>query len=379
MTAGSLTWDRILAWRLRRQLLDPVGTPDALSVVRALCGVQAQVPSAAELAVAVRQDPPTPDGLAEALAARTVLRTWAMRGTLHVLAPEDAGAFLSLVGAVRTWEQPAWQRNFGAGPEEVALLARTVTEVLDGRVLERDELIEEVAARAGHRELDEHLRSGWGALLKPLAWMGLLCNGPSRGNRVTFTSPRSWLPDWSGIPEPAAAARIAIPAYLGAYGPARPETFDAWLTRGRSRKTQLRRWFGELEQDGVLTAVDVEGESAYARAADVDELRDTPPSSTVRLLPGFDQAVLGPGTGDTRIVSPQRRSAVSQAAGWIAPVVLRGGRVIGVWKADREDIRIRLFAEEEAGAAVSDARLVDEATRISAGLGRQATVTVSRD
>lgn len=253
MTARSLTWDRILAWRLRRQLLDPVGTPDALSVVRALCGVQAQVPSAAELAVAVRQDPPTPDGLAEALAEALALRTWAMRGTLHVLAPEDAGAFLSLVGAVRTWEQPAWQRNFGAGPEEVALLARTVTEVLDGRVLERDELIEEVAARAGHRELDEHLRSGWGALLKPLAWMGLLCNGPSRGNRVTFTSPRSWLPDWSGIPEPAAAARIAIPAYLGAYGPARPETFDAWLTRGRSRKTQLRRWFGELEQDGVLT------------------------------------------------------------------------------------------------------------------------------
>jgi hypothetical protein len=129
----------------------------------------------------------------------------------------------------------------------------------------------------------------------------------------------------------------------------------------------------------VLTAVDVEGESAYARAADVDELRDTPPSSTVRLLPGFDQAVLGPGTGDTRIVSPQRRSDISKAAGWIAPVVLRGGRVIGVWEADREDIRIRLFAEEEAGAAVSDARLVDEATRISAGLGRQATVTVSRD
>ena len=49
--------------------------------------------------------------------------------------------------------------------------------------------------------------------------MGLLCNGPSRGNRVTFTSPQSWLTDWTGVPEPDVAARTAIPAYLGTYGP----------------------------------------------------------------------------------------------------------------------------------------------------------------
>ena len=55
-----VTWDRALAWRLRRQLLDPIGSVSAPAVVRALCGVQAQVPSAAELAVAVRQAPPLP-------------------------------------------------------------------------------------------------------------------------------------------------------------------------------------------------------------------------------------------------------------------------------------------------------------------------------
>ena len=63
-------------------------------------------------------------------------------------------------------------------PEEIALLAATVTEVLDGRVLERDELIEEVAAPAGHRELDEHLRSGWGALLG--RWRGWDCCATAR-------------------------------------------------------------------------------------------------------------------------------------------------------------------------------------------------------
>jgi hypothetical protein len=103
MTPRSLTWDRALAWRLRRQLLDPIGSVSAPAIVRALCGVQAQVPSAAELAVAVRQAPPQAGSLAGALTDRTVFRTWAMRGTLHVLAPDHAGAFLSLVGAIRTW------------------------------------------------------------------------------------------------------------------------------------------------------------------------------------------------------------------------------------------------------------------------------------
>jgi hypothetical protein len=52
------TWPQILAWRMRRQLLDPVGQADAPDVVRRLCGVQAQVPAAAALAIGVRQADP---------------------------------------------------------------------------------------------------------------------------------------------------------------------------------------------------------------------------------------------------------------------------------------------------------------------------------
>lgn len=371
MRDASLTWAGVLAWRLRRQLLDPVGSLDVPSTVAALCGVQAQVSSSAELAVAVRRHPPQPDALAGALDERRVFRTWAMRGTLHVLVPAQAGPLLALVAAVRTWEQPAWQRTFKVGPEEMTLLAATVTETLDGRILEREELIEEVAARAGHRDLDEHLRSGWGALLKPLAWMGLLCNGPSRGNRVTFTSPRSWLPDWSDPPPPDVAAQVAIPAYLAAYGPASPATFDAWLTRGRSRKAQLRGWFSELEREGVLGVVDVEGEPGYVRRADLEELRETPPSATLRLLPGFDQAVLGPGTADPRIISPHRRRDVSKTAGWISPVVVQGGRVIGVWEiesqGEKDLVAVRLFAEE---AGPDEAQIQGEVARLSACLAR---------
>jgi hypothetical protein len=342
---GVLRWDRILGWRMRRQLLDPVGQLDVPATVRATCGIQAQVASAAELAVALRRDPPVPDAASTALNHRALLRTWAMRGTLHLLAPQDAAAYLSLVGAVRTWERPAWQRSFGLSAAEIELLAEAVTDILDGRVVEREELIDEIAARSGSRHLDEHLRSGWGAVLKPLAVMGLLCNGPSRGTRVTFTSPRSWVENWSGVPAPAEAARVVIPAYLRAYGPAQLETFDAWLTRGRSRKSDLRAWFDMLTEEGVLTTVEVEDETKpfYAVAAELEELNDARPSDALRLLGGFDQYVLGPGTADTRIVPAEQRAFVSKTAGWIAPVVVKRGRVIGTWSFERDAILVALF------------------------------------
>jgi hypothetical protein len=59
--------------------------------------------------------------------------------------------------------------------------------------------------------LEEQLRSGWGAVLKPLAWQGYLCYGPNRANLVTFTRPDTWLPSWTGLPEPDRAASVVIP------------------------------------------------------------------------------------------------------------------------------------------------------------------------
>ena len=70
----TLTWEQVLAWRLRRQLLDPRGGVDAVGVVGRLCGVQAQVASAAELAVAVRQADPAPGALAAALGERRLVK-----------------------------------------------------------------------------------------------------------------------------------------------------------------------------------------------------------------------------------------------------------------------------------------------------------------
>src|SRR5438034_9461394 len=267
--AAKISWKQALAWRMRRQLLDPVGDESAVGVVRRLCAVQAQVASFAELCVRVRRTRSKPGDVGRALSDGRLIKTWAMRGTLHLLTPEDAGTFLSLIAAGRSWERPAWERYFGLSPKQFEALREIIREALDGKVLTREELISAVVARRRFGHVGDAMRSGWGTLFKPSAWQGDLCFGPSKGNRATFTSPKAASSRWAGVPDPDTAAALAIASYLKAYGPATAERFGFWIGSGRIGKRRIRDWFKALGPR--LAEVDVEGEQAYVLAEDLDD------------------------------------------------------------------------------------------------------------
>jgi hypothetical protein len=371
--AASVSWRQALAWRLRRHLLEPVGDLPVEAVVERLCGVQTQVASSAELAIRIRRADSQPGDVAKALADGRVIKTWAMRGSLHLLAPPDGARFLALMASGRSWERPSWQRYFGVTPRQIEALRAAAREALDSRELTREQLIAAVTARRGLKHIGEALGSGWGTLLKPLAWQGDLCFGPSRGNRVTFMRPEAASARWVGVPDAQEAAPEAIVAYLRAFGPATAETFGQWLSGGWFGKTQLRTWFAAL--GNRVAEVEVDGEPMSVAAEDLDELATTKPSRVVRLHAGFDQWVLGPGTGDTRVIPPGRRAAVSRTAGWISPVVTVGGVVSGTWSLDGDALLIEWFREmtERPRAAIEA-----EVDRLGAIVGRnlQATVRV---
>lgn len=89
-------------WRLARGGLAAGGAashaPDA---VRAVCGIHAQVMSAGELALAVRVPKLARDAVGDLLWNKRLLaKTWAMRGTLHLLAADDLPAFTGAVAAI---------------------------------------------------------------------------------------------------------------------------------------------------------------------------------------------------------------------------------------------------------------------------------------
>jgi len=367
-----ITWQQALAWRMRRHLLDPVSRLSVAGVVRRLCGVQAQVASFAELAIRVRREASRPGEVSRALSEGRLIKTWAMRGTLHLLTPEEAGAFLSLIAAGRSWELPSWQRYFGMTSKHWDVFRPVVREALDGKVLTREELITAVTKRRGLKHVGEALRSGWGTLLKPLAWQGDLCFGPSRGARVTFMRPEAASSRWGGVPDPDSAAPVAIAAYFRTYGPATMDNFRNWLSRGRISMRQLRTWFGAFGNQ--LAEVQVDGERAYVLAEDLDELTSAKPTRAVRLLPGFDQYVMGPGTEDGHVVPSARRATVSMQAGWISPIVVSGGVVCGTWELERDQVRVAWF--REAGRPPRKS-LEAEVVRLSSILDRDLRAAIS--
>ena len=265
-----VSWRQALAWRMRRHELDPVGRLSVAGVVRRLGAVQSQVASSAELAVRVRRQASRPGEVARALAEGRLIKTWAMRGALHLITPEEGGAFLALMAAGRTWERPSWQRYFGVTPELMDLLRIAVRDALEDATLTREDLVTALVARPELAHLAEGLRSGWGTLLKPLAWQGELCFGPSRAGRSTFMRPEAASSRWAGLPEPESGSKVAIMTYFGAYGPATMDAFGNWLAGGWFGKRQLHRWVDGLGDR--LVQVDVDGEAAYVLAEHVDEL-----------------------------------------------------------------------------------------------------------
>src|SRR4029079_4148823 len=84
------------------------------------------------------------------------------------------------------------------------------------------------------RHIGDEMRSGWGTLLKPVAWQGGLCFGPQVGTHVTFMRPDQAAPRWAGIPDPEVAGTIAVTAYVRTYGPATVAGFRRWM--GASHK-----------------------------------------------------------------------------------------------------------------------------------------------
>ena len=116
------------------------------------------------------------------------------------------------------------------------------------------------------------------------------------------------------------------------------------------------------------------GNAAFVLAEDLDDLAATRPSRAVRLLPGFDQFVLGPGTNDGHVTAPERRTAVSRQSGWIAPVVVHGGVVSGTWKLEKDRLTLDWFAE---AGRVPRSALEDEIARLASILDRQLDLTVS--
>jgi hypothetical protein len=369
-----LTWEQVRAWRLARHHLSArVPREQMLAVVSRLCGVHAQLMGSAELTLWARVEDLEPDAVARALwEERSLVKTWAMRGTLHLLPSDELGLWLAGLGTYEHYRKPGWFRGFGITPEQLEQVLDAVSAALDGAQLTREELTAAIAEHSGSAELAERVGESWGSLLKPAAFQGRLCFAPSDGQKVRFTRPDAWLGrPVDGAADGDAAVREIACRYLGVHGPATRDDLARWwlMTPAKARKV-LR----SLDEEAVQA--DVEGTPMWMLAADAVEAAAAAPPDGVRLLPAFDQYVIAATRHAEQLLPGPHRDRVYRPQGWLSAVLLVGGRMDGIWRHERKGRRVEVTIEP-FGRLAKGARPAAEAEaeRLADFLGAELILT----
>jgi hypothetical protein len=350
----NLTWDQVRAWRVSRQHLDrrlPSGR--LLEAIRDVCGIHAQLHSSAELQLWARVSGVTPEDIRDALwRQRSLVRTWAMRGTLHLFTATDLPLYVASLRQHDRWWKGAWLRMIGLSEEELRSALDAVRDSLGATPVTREQLAAKVVKQVGERG-GKRMMSGWGEMLKPAAFHGYLCSGPPRGQSVTFVRPDRWLREWR-LPDGDAAWREVLRRYLHTYGPATREEFARWWGMQPASAGRVMKSSGD-----DLAEVQIEEYRASAVGEDVKGLQRAARQLPPRLLPAFDVYVVGTRPRHS-LVDPRFQDRVFRKAGWISPVVLLEGRVAGVWKQERSGSRLQVTVEAFAKLSAADRKALTE-------------------
>src|SRR6266508_2635810 len=330
-----LSADRLRRARVAAQLLDRPGRTHPGELVRHLLAVQAQVLSAAGLALATRTQGLTREAVdAARLEDRSIVLTWAMRGTLHLVTAEDYGWLRPLVLEPRIANAHRRLRQLGLTGDQPAKAEQAVERML-GREgpLTRRQILERLR-RLGFPTADE-------AIAYHLVWLsaseGAVCYGPTRGADRCFVLVRDWIGGTKPMDRDAALAELAV-RYLTAHGPAAPEDLAFWS--GVRLSDAKRAWNGI--EDRLVEVRTARGARWMLRSQ-----KEKAPQGMIRLLPTFDEYLLGWEDREFA-VSAQHWKNVNRGGGWLHPVIVVDGRVLGTWGTEGTAkglrLRIRAFA-----------------------------------
>lgn len=134
-----------------------------MDVVREMVGMHAQVASSAELQLAARIDGLRPADVRDALAGeRSLVKAWSMRGTLHLLTPEDLARVVMASGTRERWREASWQKAFEITFEQVEAIIAAAGETLSADPMLRADLADAIAAHVSDPAAATKLRTGWG-------------------------------------------------------------------------------------------------------------------------------------------------------------------------------------------------------------------------
>jgi hypothetical protein len=334
----------IVRRRLEAQRISMTTFEQPADVVTWLGAVQAQDYLGALWAVGLRLVDGSESDVERALAERTIVRSWPMRGTLHFVAAADARWMIELLAPRAAAAAAGRLRALGIDEGVLSRARRALVASLEGgRHLTRI---------AAHRVL-ESVRIATGeqrglTILWKLAHEGLLCFGAREGKQQTFALMDEWLPRAKRLPREEALAELAR-RYFAGHGPATLRDFAWWSGMTLSEARQAVGVAGTL-----LEEESIGGTTHWSVRASVPRRRGRA-SARAHVLPAFDEFFVGYADRGAAI-DPDHAKHLGPFE-MLGPVVLVDGRLVATWK--RRLTRTNVICTARAIAPLGKARLAN--------------------
>ena len=286
--------------------------------VRWMLALQGQDFAGARWSVGLRYVDATEDGVVAALDAGEVVRSWPMRGTLHLVAAEDLGWMLRLT-APRMMVSAARRRaSLGITDADIERARTAAGVALTGRrVMTRDTLLATIDSAGVNTGGQRGYHLIW-----CLAQTGTLVLGPTEGRQQTFALLDDWVPNPRRLEPDEALGELAL-RYFRSHGPATDKDLARWsgLTLHDVRR-------GLAICGGWLTSLDLGGTTYHVSP---DTLALAAPPAHVHLLPGFDEYLLGYRDRTAALAPEHSEAIVPGGNGLFKPTIVVDGEVVGTW------------------------------------------------
>ena len=323
-----MTLEEIKLHRLAGQHL--LQSADTQTVVKDLCGVQAQFLNHALHGLSIRCADVDTAGL---------VKSWTNRGTVHLFSAEDLTLFLYQGRNVKLRPVDTMQSDAYLSSDRKTYFAEVILHAVASGIDER-EVLKTVCEAHGMSESEaESIFNPWGGLLKALCEEGKLCH------KVQEKKAFQLCPAFEPM-EQEAAQRELLRRYFTHFGPATVRDAAYFFGWPQSRIKFL------------LKAIPVEsfclGNRVYYHFGSQSPGQDMP---RCLFLAGFDQLMLGYEKAENPFLPQEHLRKIFSLAGIVRPAILVDGAVVGSWSIKDRKLAVTFFenADRELVSAAAEA------------------------
>jgi hypothetical protein len=319
-------------------------------VVSWLGAVQAQDYLGALWAVGLRMRNAVESDVERAIADRTIIRTWPMRGTLHFVATADIRWMLELLtprvsASIRQYLLREFDLDEGAFARSKDLFARALQ---GGKQLTRNAMYD--VLEAGGVSASQRGRH----ILTLLAQDGFICFGAREGKQQTFALLDEWAPKTMRMARDESLAEIAKRYFTG-HGPATLQDFAWWsglTTADATAGIEMAKRF--LSQETINGQI-------YWLASSTPATKVSSP--TAYLLPAYDEYTVAY-KDRSAVLDPAYTKQANSGNGILYPTIVVDGQVIGTWKRTIKKDSLAISLSPFAKLKRAETRAIAEAANL---------------